>query len=133
MDDERKWVLDVLVSEKQTPAELISYAVYKLRKSELAKSLRDKGKKEEDIEAQLKNFHDNSLLDSQIKSYQDQAYKLLGAVIDRTAIEVRGICKTQHEKEKETLRNESNRCKNEFEELRKKYSKELKREPEFNS
>ncbi|UUA73078.1 hypothetical protein [Cellvibrio sp. QJXJ] len=56
-----KWVFEVLVRDDEDLEGLIAYGLYKVRKSELAKSLRKDGEDEEAIKERIKNCHDEIL------------------------------------------------------------------------
>ncbi|WP_416503626.1 hypothetical protein [Escherichia coli] len=58
----KKWIFTELVKEPNNIEQLLSYAVYKGFKDEIARNARAAGKKEYEIEAELAAYHDQVML-----------------------------------------------------------------------
>lgn len=76
-----KWVFEVLVRGDEDLEGLIAYGLYKVRKSELAKSLRKDGATEDIIKERIKNCHDEILSSPyEQKKLNDTAAALLNVM-----------------------------------------------------
>lgn len=76
----QKWVFEALVKNEKDGIGLIAYALYKHKKHALAQSLRNQGKPEDHIQAQVKIFHDQTLQNNTLDDYREKANTYLSEV-----------------------------------------------------
>jgi hypothetical protein len=95
----KKWVFEALVKNENDAIGLISYALYKNSKHQLAVSLRNDGHDEGYIQDQVNTFHNHTLGSNHLQQYRDQANVFLNKMIDQIEKEL----KTAHEAEKAKL------------------------------
>lgn len=78
-----KYVFTALVNDKNQPLELMAYAIYKADKNEIAESLKSAQATKEQIEKELKQFHDSTLRSpGLLQSYHSRARALGENLID---------------------------------------------------
>lgn len=95
----KKWVFEALVQDDKDAVGLIAYALYKHRKHTLAGSLRAEGKSEQDIESEVRMFHDHTLNDGTLDDYREKATRYLDGVYASLETDI----KANFEKEKQKL------------------------------
>jgi len=101
--DNKKWVFDLLVKDQNDTLGLLAYAIYKHRKSGVAKGMRQAGRKEEDIKQAMKNFHDMAVDGGdQLNDYKKEAVRLLDVLEQKLTEQMN----KQHTKEITQKRNE---------------------------
>lgn len=88
---EKKWVFDELVEDRKTDIQgLVAYALYKANKADIAKTKRDIGCSEKDIEAEVRTFHQNAVSSrSMLDGYRERAGNLLQELSEAIEDEVR--------------------------------------------
>lgn len=74
------WVFEALVNNDTDAIGLIAYALYKHKKHSLAQSLRANGNTEQDIQNQVKIFHDQTLQNNSLDDYRVKAENFLDAI-----------------------------------------------------
>lgn len=80
----KKWVFTKLVENPNNIEQLISYAIYKGFKDEIAKNARAAGKTEPEIEKELAAYHDQCLHSPrQLEVFRKNAKDTLDGYIDR--------------------------------------------------
>jgi hypothetical protein len=100
----KKWVFEVLVRDDEDLEGLIAYGLYKVRKSELAKSLRIAGESEDVIIERIKNCHDEILA----STYEQAKLKNVATAL-MNAMKIKTKTQAEHEaQEKIQLLNKKN-------------------------
>lgn len=97
----KKWVFDSLVKDQNDTIGLLTYAIYKHRKSDSAKGMRAKknGKKpfytEDEIDAAMENFHTSALNSETLRDdYKKEAVRLLDIIEQRITADLDKAHKT---------------------------------------
>ena len=82
---QKKWVFQQLVENDEDFVGFIAYTFYKLQKHDLADSHRSEGKTEDEINAYLTHFHDQTVNNPRaLQDYRDKASTILNDLIDST-------------------------------------------------
>ena len=115
----KKWVYESLVQNDRDAVGLIAYALYKERKHNLAKSLREEGNNEADIQARVETFHDQTLQSKALDDYRDRATEFL----DRLVSQMENGIRQHYEKQFSEL---EKKAEKEKADLKKKFTKDLK-------
>ena len=77
------WVFSSLVQDKEDPQQLIAYAIYKSHKEEKAQRLKNQGRNDAEIKAELEIWHDEVALDPRLlETYQEKALSIVDALIE---------------------------------------------------
>lgn len=78
----KKWVFTELVKDPNNIEQLLSYAVYKGFKDEIARNARAAGKNEHEIEAELATYHDQCLKSpKQLQVFKRSAQEILDGYV----------------------------------------------------
>lgn len=136
---DKKWVFKELVQDESDAEGLIAYSLYKLKKSQLAQSLRESGKSDSEVEKQLETFHNHELLSGELPGYRKRAVVFLGAVRDAAEQELRDEFDETEQDLKDGFEIERNQIDKQnkkaieglykqLRDLEKKHQNELKRE-----
>lgn len=78
--NKKRWVFEALVRDEEDVQGLIAYALYKKSKHELATSLRQQGKSEEEIQKAVGDFHDNVLNSDLLGTYKDRSSRFINSI-----------------------------------------------------
>lgn len=103
MESDKKWVFEEMVENERDAVGFVGYAMYKGKKSKLAKSYRDKGESEEIIQQKVTEFHETVLAAEQIEDFRSQAEGFLSSLIENVSIDIEYNLTKQHEKKLEEL------------------------------
>ncbi|MGY6029865.1 hypothetical protein [Phytobacter sp. AG2a] len=90
MSQEKKWVFTELVKNPDNLQQLLSYAIYKRFKDEIARTSRNGGKSEEDIEKDLNNYHEQCLNSPQtLNTFREKASATLEGYVNDVISQLR--------------------------------------------
>lgn len=82
----KKWVFIELVQDEKDIIGLISYAIYKYRKNEMAISERSNGKSEEEIQASIQKYNDMVVASQSTQTdFRDKAVSILNVAISKSS------------------------------------------------
>lgn len=88
----KKWVFTELVEDPDNIEQLLSYAVYKSFKDDVARNARAVGKSEDEIDAELEAYHDQCLTSpKQLQVFRKSAQEILDGYVSNVnnALQVR--------------------------------------------
>lgn len=77
----KKWVFHELVESETDVPGLLGYALYKKEKADLAKKLKDDGKDDQIISAELSKFHEQALVAERIKGFKSKGLQFLDQIV----------------------------------------------------
>ncbi|WP_258140121.1 hypothetical protein [Escherichia coli] len=128
----KKWIFTELVKDPNNIEQLLSYAVYKGFKDEIARNARAAGKKEYEIEAELAAYHDQCLKSSrQLQVFKSIAQEILDGYVSGVNNELQTRLEKIFEQQIKALQKEKDKAnKNAIKQLVKgaeKYSKQIKK------
>lgn len=82
----KQWVFIELVKDEKDIEGLISYAIYKYRKNELALDAKKKGKTEQEIDLAVKTYHDQVLASQSTQDdFREKAVRILDVAIQKSS------------------------------------------------
>lgn len=82
---QKKWVFKQLVENDEDFVGFIAYTFYKLQKHDVANYHRSEGKTEDEINAYLTHFHDQTVNNPRaLQDYRDKASTILNDLVDST-------------------------------------------------
>ncbi|ELN9002585.1 hypothetical protein RZT97_003433 [Vibrio cholerae] len=82
----KQWVFIELVKDEKDIEGLISYAIYKYRKNELALDAKKKGKSEEEIDLAVRAYHDQVLASKSTQDdFREKAVRILDVAIQKSS------------------------------------------------
>jgi len=96
---EKRWVFEAIVEDDEDAVGLIGYALYKCKKHTLAKTLREQGMEEPDIQTEVQTFHDQFLRNNSVEEYRNKATDYLDQVYSQFENKIR----TSYQAEKAQL------------------------------
>ncbi len=103
----KKWVFDSLVKDSSDVTGLLAYALYKHRKSNLAKAMREQGKSEEEIAAAMQFFHTQTITGvNHLQAYEKEALSLLDEIEKKIREPIVEKISLENRKEIERLKSE---------------------------
>ncbi|MCH4667174.1 hypothetical protein ACRW14_15515 [Escherichia coli] len=135
----KKWIFTELVKDPNNIEQLLSYAVYKGFKDEIARNARAAGKKEYEIEAELAAYHDQCLKSPrQLQVFKRSAQEILDGYVSGVNNELQTRLETIFEQQENIYQNQIKALQREKDEANKnaikqlvkgaeKYSKQIKK------
>ncbi|EAT3775068.1 hypothetical protein LPQ20_20605 [Klebsiella pneumoniae] len=135
----KKWVFTELVKDPNNIEQLLSYAVYKGFKDEIARNARAAGKKEQEIEAELTAYHDQCLKSpKQLQVFKKSAQEILDGYVSGVNNELQERLEAIFAQQENIYQNQIKALQKEKEEANKnaikqlvkgaeKYSKQIKK------
>lgn len=107
---QKRWVFDSLVKDSDDVTGLLAYALYKHKKSNLAKGLRNEGKSEDEIIGAMQTFHNQTITGiGQLNVYEKEALLLLDGMEKRIRESINEQISGEHKKVIATLNTEHTR------------------------
>lgn len=113
----KRWVFQELVSSASDPQELMAYAIYKLKKNQLAEARRSQGWTEAKIDEELERFHEITLQVG-LDDYRAKAQELFLEVTQGAAEHVTPYYEKEIEKLKKEHTESVKRLKSQINDLR---------------
>lgn len=107
MPQQKKWVFNELVKDPDNLQELLSYVVYKKSKDEIARNARASGKDEDEIEKELKAYHDQCVHTLQLlEMFREKATRILDGYLTDVSTQLKTsltaeLSKLEEEKNKQ--------------------------------
>ncbi|GHA35963.1 hypothetical protein ACFFLZ_23240 [Photobacterium aphoticum] len=125
----KRWVFQELVKNQENGnldvIGYVAYALYKAKKDALATSLRKQNKGEEEIERRLREFHENTVINTQeCAELRTRAEQVIGESIQIAIDDIEKILKQQLEDAKSELISEFDKKKKDLDKDREKFEKE---------
>ena len=122
----KKWIFTELVKDPNNIEQLLSYAVYKGFKDEIARNARAAGKKEYEIEAELAAYHDQCLKSPrQLQVFKRSAQEILDGYVSGVNNELQTRLETIFEQQENIYQNQIKALQKEKDEANKKAIKQL--------